>query len=165
MWGSNYNTVTENTIVNCKNQGVRLQESDWNIVTENTIKNNGIGISIYRANTNFIEKNNFIDNNQEVVASESYALAWGYGYSLNSWKENYWSNYTGSDNDGDGIGDTPYEINEVNRDNYPQIEPIDMLVLIPEFPSWTPLLIMIAVVALTVIYRRKLTPKNQGIRD
>jgi hypothetical protein len=36
---------------------------------------------------------------------------------------------------------------------------------IPEFPSWTPLLIMIiAVMAVAVIYRRRL-PKNRGRAD
>jgi len=156
MWGGNYNTITENTIVNCKNQGIRLQESDWNTVTENTLKNNGIGISIYIANTNFVQNNNFIDNTLNVGADEWYARQWGYGYSLNSWKENYWSDYNGTDNDGDGIGDTPYEINEVNRDNYPQIEPNDILVLIPEFPSWIILPLFVTATLAIVIYRKKL---------
>ena len=37
---------------------------------------------------------------------------------------------------------------------------------IPEFPSWTPLLVMlVAVVAVTVLYRRRLPTKNQGRAD
>jgi hypothetical protein len=37
---------------------------------------------------------------------------------------------------------------------------------VPEFPSWTPLLIMlVAVVAVTVIYRHNLTKQNQGRAD
>ena len=37
---------------------------------------------------------------------------------------------------------------------------------IPEFPSWTPLLIMLgSVLVVAVIYRRMIVAKNQGIRD
>jgi len=34
---------------------------------------------------------------------------------------NYWSDYAGVDADGDGIGDTPYVIDENNTDRYPLI--------------------------------------------
>ncbi|MGD8544675.1 MAG: hypothetical protein PVH12_00745 [Candidatus Bathyarchaeota archaeon] len=40
---------------------------------------------------------------------------------------NYWSDYNGSDIDGDGIGDSPYIINENNTDNYPLMEPQNLL--------------------------------------
>jgi len=43
-----------------------------------------------------------------------YSNAWDNGF-----QGNYWSNYTGKDNDGDGIGDTPHLIDENNQDNFP----------------------------------------------
>ncbi len=39
---------------------------------------------------------------------------WNYGS-----KGNYWSDYNGTDDDQDGIGETPYIINENNKDKYP----------------------------------------------
>lgn len=38
---------------------------------------------------------------------------------------NYWSDYTGADLNGDGIGDTPYVINSENKDNYPLVAPFE----------------------------------------
>ena len=35
---------------------------------------------------------------------------------------NYWSDYTGTDADGDGIGDTTYIIDTTNEDRYPLME-------------------------------------------
>jgi hypothetical protein len=37
---------------------------------------------------------------------------------------NYWSDYNGTDSDGDGMGDTPYIIDENNQDSYPLMAPI-----------------------------------------
>jgi hypothetical protein len=36
---------------------------------------------------------------------------------------NYWSDYNGTDENRDGIGDSPYVIDENNRDNYPLMKP------------------------------------------
>jgi len=86
----------------------------------------------------------------------SFSAAWDDG------KEgNYWSNYRGVDNDGDGIGDTPYKIYENITDNYPLMKPV-VLAIIPEFPSWTPLLsTLVAVATVSMIYRRRLHNQNQ----
>jgi len=38
---------------------------------------------------------------------------------------NYWADYNGSDENGDGIGDQPKVLNDKNIDYYPLIEPVD----------------------------------------
>jgi hypothetical protein len=113
---------------------------------------------------NIIYHNNFVDNQEAVHDITESPSPWFEAEpAVNVWDSgttgNYWSNYTGVDNNGDGVGDTPYIINRNNKDNYPLMEPT----VIPEFPSWTPLLItLVAVVAVAVIYRRRLIKQNQG---
>jgi len=101
---------------------------------------------------NSIYSNNFINNNLQIFADTD---------SVNDWnitvagKGNYWSNYTGVDNDGDGIGDTPYVIDENNQDNYPLMTEF----IIPEFQSWTVMLVILTLLAVAVaIYKRRLRP-------
>ena len=40
----------------------------------------------------------------------------------NSYLGNFWNNYTGLDNDGDGIGDIPYQISEDFFDYFPVVD-------------------------------------------
>jgi parallel beta-helix repeat protein len=57
-------------------------------------------------------------------------------YTANVWDNgmegNWWYFYTGTDADGDGIGDTPYEIGPNNIDYYPLINPFDITTAIPQ---------------------------------
>jgi len=63
--------------------------------------------------------------------------------SINAWDDgypsggNYWSDYTGVDADGDGIGDTPYVIDENNTDRYPLMNPWGSGTPVASF-SWSP---------------------------
>jgi len=81
------------------------------------------------SSNNSIYLNNFIDNRDNVCSYDS-ANIWNSteeitytynGKTYTSYLGNYWSDYTGSDADGDGIGDTPYII-DGDKDNYPLME-------------------------------------------
>jgi nitrous oxidase accessory protein len=134
IWqNSNNNTLRENTIINCQDTAINFQYSNDNVIVGNNISLSGLGTSIYGSNRNIISNNNYVNNTSQFGANEWYYLTFGGNRSVNTIDENYWSNYNGTDSNGDGIGDTPYIIDEYNADNHPLIKPI----AVPELPDGT----------------------------
>jgi parallel beta-helix repeat protein len=96
-----------------------------NTIVGNTIRDNNYGIYAirYSVNNTFIH-NNFINNTKQICGSMN--------MHNDTFLENYWSDYTGFDLYGgsyqnetgsDGIGDTPYVIDENNIDHYSSMNP------------------------------------------
>ena len=92
---------------------------------------------------NVLYLNNCINNSQNSY-SDSLTNTWNspekltYTYEGNTYTNylgNYWDNYTGSDDDGDGIGDTAYSIGS-NTDSYPLISLSDNYVGFELPPEW-----------------------------
>ena len=125
---SNHNSINGNNITNNYGSGiwVGVASAYTGIIGNNITGNNPSGIWLdggYLQNIT-VHHNNFIDNAQQVTAQELTNNVWDNGYPSGG---NYWSDYTGADANGDGIGDTPYIIDTNNWDNYPLMEPYTQL--------------------------------------
>lgn len=120
LYNSNENIIADNVITQNIFYAIRLQgSSSANNIRGNTIFDNirGIYISNNVNPNNIIYHNNFISNNVQAAANNQ-TNAWDNGA-----EGNYWSNYNGTDLDGDGISETPYFVDANNIDNYPLAEP------------------------------------------
>jgi len=94
--------------------GIVIGDSSDNVINSNVVENNRKGIALWRGRRNLVYHNNLINNPCEVVdAGEN---AWDNGA-----EGNYWSDYNGSDLNGDGVGDTylPWQ----GVDYYPLMNP------------------------------------------
>jgi parallel beta-helix repeat protein len=126
---SNNNTLKNMTIANNIKYGVWLEDSSNNNLYNNIITNNEVGIQLEEAYSNTIYHNQLVNNTYQTFSLGS-TNAWDNGYPIGG---NYWSDYTGVDFKSgpnqdefgsDGIGDTPYIIDENNTDRYPLMEPV-----------------------------------------
>ena len=112
-------TISGNNITGNARFGITLQDSDDNLVVDNNVAKNSVGIAVDEVSgSNTIYRNNFA-NIQNVIsrnATTSWDSADILSYAYLGIKNvgrmgNYWSDYHGrTDHNGDGIGDTPYQI-------------------------------------------------------
>jgi hypothetical protein len=129
-------TIAQNDIVNNGIYGVFVGCSAANIYGNN-IANHECGVyydkwcpnCVHGTNMNIasnpinysIYHNNFCNNREQ--ANYSRNISWDDGYPSGG---NYWDDYTGTDENDDGIGDVPYDIpNGYNQDRYPLMNPYD----------------------------------------
>ncbi|MEM2795452.1 MAG: NosD domain-containing protein, partial [Thermofilaceae archaeon] len=115
------NIIVRNLKIEKFATGIYLWNSSGITITGNTISNNGDGIYLWNSSGNRVFLNNFIGNVRQVYSLGSVNV-WDDGF-----RGNYWSDYRGEDRNNDGIGDTPYTIDEKNVDRYPLIHPYGYL--------------------------------------
>lgn len=125
--GAAYSVVFGNNMTSNTESGIFFASSNC-IISNNNIAGGKYGVYFtpYLAaphNDKFYN-NNFVNNTHQVyISSPSIVEAWN----NNSCGGNYWSNYNGTDANGDGIGDFPYSVAVNNTDRYPLIAPIGTL--------------------------------------
>ncbi|MGD6807052.1 MAG: right-handed parallel beta-helix repeat-containing protein [Candidatus Bathyarchaeia archaeon] len=133
---SSNNSIYENMIHGNK-WGVFIDNAAENSITRNSIINSQRGVFTQTANSNVIHHNNFINNTEgwNDTALTPFTFK---PISVNVWDDgcegNYWSDYNGTDQNGDGIGDTPHVIGQNNTDRYPLTKPVSINLPLPESP-------------------------------
>lgn len=136
---ADYNRIYDNVIIEGAVYGIDLYSAKHNIIFNNTLENNGQGFEIensknntfYRNNiisswkgmyllgsrNNTFYQNNIVDNYIQIGGDNSVS-GWDNGFD-----GNYWSDYTGTDANHDGIGETSHFLYSNNTDYYPLMKP------------------------------------------
>jgi len=150
------NTVNKNKITGPGLWGILIGQGAHNVFHDNLISNfmegNGYGIAL--GGNHFIAENNIfyrniLKNNYMHVSANWEILGAGNIWD-NGEEGNYWDDYAGTDNDGDGIGDIPYVVEGCKwdddarglvsfifgQDNYPLIFPFDIDNVDIVLPEW-----------------------------
>ena len=153
------NTISGNKISNNPRWGIIIVgreqlyggPSTGNKIIGNTIQDNGwgrstipaygmdddygAGVWLWAAVKNTIYGNKFVHNAQQAFIFDNGANAWSTGLPTGG---NFWSDYDGLDANGDGIGDSPYMIDEANLDPYPLVSDSSTTPPPDESPDVTP---------------------------
>ncbi len=101
-------SVIENNIVVGNSKGFFIYDAEYNVLKGNLVMGNRIGVHLWAGSiNNDVDRNDFIQNRNQIRYVATRNEQWG------KREGNYWSNYVGWDANGDGIGDTSYEANDV----------------------------------------------------
>jgi len=141
--GGEYNVFFKNNIYQGKNS-ITIGRALYNEILGNNLSGaSDYAICLSYSDFNNFVWNNFLDNSKVYEFHEAYPILLtqpAYYSQYNKWdngKEgNYWSDYTGQDKKGDGIGKVSYSVYENFTDNYPLIKPYDISKIQVTFEQW-----------------------------
>ena len=101
-------TVVENNVVAGNARGFFIYDAEYNTLRGNLVVDNLVGMHVWAGSkNNQAERNDFVANREQVRYVAARDEVWGRR------EGNHWSNYLGWDRNGDGIGDVPYEANDL----------------------------------------------------
>jgi parallel beta-helix repeat protein len=112
-------SIINNTASANNNSGIIIRSSNLTTIKDNLVSNSIYGFRLFDSNDSLIFHNSIIDNTFQ-SSSDNGTNFWDNGYPAGG---NYWSDYSGPDNNYDGIGDIPYYIDADSKDNYPLMAP------------------------------------------
>ncbi len=136
-------TISKNKIINNTDYGIYFENSFNNTITKNFIKDTISGLYLQYSNQTLVENNGiknctdtgiYLDeeSGENILYKNEFENNTLHAYDdgdENTWYHgnigNYWENYTGSDTNADGIGETPYNFiggNAQSSDLYPIVE-------------------------------------------
>jgi nitrous oxidase accessory protein len=101
-------SVVEHNVVAGNGRGFFIYDAEYNRLHNNLIIANRVGVHLWAGSIhNDVEGNDLINNSEQIKYVASKDEYWGVKTG------NYWSNYVGWDSDGNGVGDVPYEANDL----------------------------------------------------
>jgi nitrous oxidase accessory protein len=108
MLRSIQDSVIEDNVVSANQRGLFVYDAEYNVLNGNLVIGNRVGVHLAAGSIhNQVEGNDFIGNHEQMRYVASRDEEWGRRLG------NYWSNYAGWDVGGDGVGDVPYEANDM----------------------------------------------------
>jgi nitrous oxidase accessory protein len=101
-------SIVEHNVVAGNGRGFFIYDAEYNTLHNNLIIANRVGVHLWAGSIhNDVEGNDLINNSEQIKYVASKDEYWGVKTG------NYWSNYVGWDSDGNGVGDVPYEANDL----------------------------------------------------
>ena len=110
LFQSDENCTAEENVIADNAIGIFMEALQSSTLRNNLLAGNDVALRVFSSATgNLFEKNNVVENLSplEVIGSHTDNLWNG------TVAGNYWSDYDGFDLDGDGVGDTPYKIQNI----------------------------------------------------
>jgi parallel beta-helix repeat protein len=138
---SKNNFIKNNNILNCSQYGIFLNAgSDNNLIENNVFRGNDYAMRIKGSTLNLLKYNRLIENNKGIyfccgarnntVTKNSFLISKDWHASdqyRNIWDQNgignYWDDYEGYDDNGDGVGDVVYTVTDgYSVDRFPIVD-------------------------------------------